>query len=294
MNIITTIITIMEKKKIKNLHLSSSAKINLFLDVLFKRPDTYHQIRTIFSEIELYDNINFTLTKNCDIKILSAKDFVNAKENLIYKVALFIKEKYEVTDGVNIVLEKNIPISAGLGGGSSNAAQTILALSDLWDLNLTEIEMHQIAKNFGSDINFFLKGGCVLGEGRGQIIKSIDYIEIDNILLVNPGFEIPSKEAYEAVNISKKENTDWEKLMHFKDTSYCYNKLEEGVCKKYPVIKQIIEYLQNNGANKVILSGSGATVIGFCPDRKTAEKLSKYYSKKGYWNYITKTKRRAR
>ena len=234
------------------------------------------------------------MTKNSDIKILSAKDFVNIKENLIYKVALFIKDKYEVTDGVDIVLEKNIPISAGLGGGSSNAAQTILALSDLWDLSLKEIEMQKIAENFGSDINFFLRGGSALGEGRGEIVKSIDYIEIDNILLVNPGFEIPSKEAYEVVNISKKENTDWKKLMHFKDTSYCYNKLEEGVCEKYPVIKQIIKYLQNNGANMAILSGSGATVIGFCPDRKTVEKLSKYYSKKGYWNYITKTKRRTK
>ena len=234
------------------------------------------------------------MTKNNDIKILSAKDFVNAKENLIYKVALFIKKKYEVTNGVDIVLEKNIPISAGLGGGSSNAAQTILALSDLWNLSLTEIEMQKIAENFGSDINFFLRGGSALGEGRGEIVKSINYIEVDNILLVNPGFEIPSKEAYKVVNISKNENTDWKKLIRFKDISYCYNKLEEGVCRNYPVIKQIIKYLQDNGADKAILSGSGATVIGFCPDRKTAEKLSKYYSKKKYWNYITKTKRRTK
>ena len=116
--------------KIKNLKIDSSAKINLFLDVLSKRSDGYHQIRTIFSEIELSDTINFALTKKGTIKLLSNKDFVSAKKNLIYKVAIFIKKKYSVKFGVEIELQKNIPISAGMGGGSSNAASTIIALSE--------------------------------------------------------------------------------------------------------------------------------------------------------------------
>ncbi len=234
------------------------------------------------------------MTKNSTVKILSDKDFVSPKENLIYKVAIFIKETYNVKSGIKIELTKKIPVSAGLGGGSSNAAQTIIALSKLWNLNLPETEMHTIAGNFGSDINFFFNGGCALGEGRGEIITPLETIDIDNILLVNPGFEISSKEAYESVKISKKENTCWIDLMRHKDVSYCYNKLAEGICNNYPEIKQIIDHLQDNGAKKAMLSGSGATVIGFCPDKKTAEKLANHYSGKKYWNHITKTKRRTK
>ena len=277
--------------KIKNLKIDSSAKINLFLDVLSKRSDGYHQIRTIFSEIELSDTINFALTKKGTIKLLSNKDFVSAKKNLIYKVAIFIKKKYSVKFGVEIELQKNIPISAGMGGGSSNAASTIIALSELWDLNLSKKEKHEIAEKFGSDINFFLEGGCALGENRGEKLSNLKQIELDNIFLVNPGFGISSKEAYEAVSLDGYENDNWIKLIKHENTQLCYNKLQEGVCKKYPEIRKIIDHLLENGAEQAMLSGSGATIIGFCPDKATAEKFSIYYSNMSYWNYVTKTKR---
>jgi 4-diphosphocytidyl-2-C-methyl-D-erythritol kinase len=233
------------------------------------------------------------LTKNSAVRILVSTDFISIEENIIYKVAIFIKDKYKVEDGVDIKLEKNIPIAAGLGGGSSNAAFTISALSELWNLNLSDSEMHNIARNFGSDINFFLKGGCALGEGRGDKITPLEHIDINNIFLVNPGFDISSKEAYHAVHISN-ENTQWQQLISTHDVSYCYNKLEEGICRKYPVIKFIMEHLKINGAKKAMLSGSGATIIGFCSDRKIADNFTKYYSKKKYWNCITKTKRSTR
>lgn len=277
--------------KIKNLKINSSAKINLFLDILSKRSDGYHQIRTIFSEIELSDTINFALTKKGTIKLLSNKDFVSAKKNLIYKVAIFIKKRYSVKFGVEIELQKNIPISAGMGGGSSNAASTIIALSELWDLNLSKKEKHEIAEKFGSDVNFFLEGGCALGENRGEKLSNLKQIELDNIFLVNPGFGISSKEAYEAVSLDGYENDNWIKLIKHENTQLCYNKLQEGVCKKYPEIQKIIDHLLENGAEQAMLSGSGATIIGFCSDRATAEKFSIYYSNMSYWNYVTKTKR---
>ncbi len=277
--------------KKKNLRISSSAKINLFLDVLSKRQDGYHQIRTIFSEIELADIINFALTKKGTVKILSNIDFVSVKENLIYKVAVFIKERYNVKFGVEIKLQKNIPISAGMGGGSSNAASTIIALSALWNLDLSKREMHTIAENFGSDINFFLEGGCALGENRGEKINNLKQIELDNIFLVNPGFEISSKEAYDAVSLDGHKNDNWTKLIKDENIQWCFNKLQDGVCKRYPEIRKIIDYLLKNGAEQAMLSGSGATIIGFCPDRAIAEKFSIYYSNLGYWNYVTKTKR---
>ncbi|MFC1887810.1 4-(cytidine 5'-diphospho)-2-C-methyl-D-erythritol kinase [Candidatus Cloacimonadota bacterium] len=283
----------MEKRREKNkISLKSFAKINLFLDVLAKRPDGYHDIRTIFSEISLYDTLNFILTKNNEVKILTNKYFVSSKNNLIYRVALFIKEKYNVQDSVEVFLEKNIPISAGLGGGSSNAATTIRALSELWDLNLSNSDMHEIAAEFGSDINFFLAGGSALGEGRGEKIIELDDIFLENIFLVKPSFGISSSEAYKSVQLDVN-NNNWQELIRTTDPGFCFNKLQKGISKIYPEISEIIEFLENNGAEKAILSGSGSTVIGFCPDKKSADWLTNYYSDKGYWNYITKTKRRS-
>ena len=272
----------------------SHAKINLFLDILNKRSYGFHQIITIFSEIELSDSITFTLTENNAIKILTCKNFIKTDDNLVYKIAFFIKKKYIVNNGVNIKLEKNIPIAAGLGGGSSNAAQTISALSELWNLDLSKNEMNEIASKFGSDINFFLVGGCALGEGRGEQITPLKDIEINHILLINPGFEISSKEVYKATTISNNENSNWKKLLKTGNIAFCYNKLEETVCERFSEIQNIIKYLQENGVQKAMLSGSGATVIGFCPNHHTAKKIANYYSKKGYWNHITKTKRRTR
>jgi len=281
-----------KKNNITNITLKSFAKINLFLDVLSKRPDGFHNIRTIFSEIALYDTINFTLTKNSKVQILTNKYFVSSEDNLIYKVAVFIKEKYNVCKSVKVFLEKRIPIAGGLGGGSSNAAVTIRALSELWDLNLTCEEMHDIAANFGSDINFFIDGGCAMGEGRGEIITPLADIDISNILLVKPPFGISSSKAYDSV-IFTEENREWQHLLDTENVNCCYNKLEEGVCRVYPEVYEIINFLENNGAVKAMLSGSGSTIIGFCPDSDTAESLSNYYSKNNYWNFITKTKRRS-
>ncbi len=272
------------------LNLNSYAKINLFLDVLLKRKDGFHNIRSIFSEIELFDELNFTLTKNGHIKILTENNFVSVQDNLIYKVAFFIKKFYSVKYGIKIELKKNIPIAAGLGGGSSNAATTIKALSQIWGLNFSLAEMHKIASKFGSDINFFLAGGSALGEGRGEKLKKLEIDEISNLFLVNPGIQIASKEAYELTDITE-ENMNWKSFLTKQNTNFYFNKLEEGIAKSYPLIKGIIEFLKNNGASNSILSGSGATVIGFCPDKKTALKFAKYYSKKKYWNIITKTKK---
>jgi len=295
MNITTIIITTMEeKKKRANACRKSHAKINLFLDVIAKRSDGFHQIRTIFSEIDLFDTINYFLTENIDIRILSDKDFLCNEKNLIYQIAFFLQKKHNVKKGVEVVLEKKIPISAGLGGGSSNAAQTILALQKLWDLQISNIEINKIASMFGSDINFFLTGGCALGEGRGEQITLVNDLNISNILLINPGFAISSKEAYEIVEIPEKENPDWKQFLKTKNKTFCFNSLEKSICRKYPEIQKIISHLKKNGAENAILSGSGATVIGFFKNYETAKTNSDYYTKKKYWNTITKTKRRTK
>jgi 4-diphosphocytidyl-2-C-methyl-D-erythritol kinase len=117
---------------------------------------------------------------------------------------------------------------------------------------------------------------------------------LENILLINPGFPISSKEAYELVEISSRANDNWKNLLRTSDVRFCYNSLQKGIERNYPKIKEIIQYLECHGAKKALLSGSGATVIGFFPDFNSAQKSADYYSKKNYWNYITKTKRRTK
>ena len=278
-----------EKVMEKTIKCKSYAKINLFLEILKERDDGYREIQTIFSLIDVYDRLNFTLTKNRGVKILADTDFLKEEDNLIYKVAVFIKEKYNVKLGVIVDLEKKIPISAGLGGGSSNAATTIIALNNLWNLQFSDHELHEIAAQWGSDINFFLEGSTALGEGRGEKISLLPYQAFDHIFLVNPGFGIPSSEAYNLAEIAR-DKQDYHEILAIKDPRGCFNRLESGVKKNYSEIDDIIRYLESEGVIKAILSGSGATVIGFCPDDATANKLSQYYTQKGYWNTITKTK----
>ena len=267
----------------------SYAKINLFLEILGKREDGYNEIQTIFSLVEVYDRLNFILTKNSSVRILADTDCLKEEDNLVYKIAVFIKNKYSVRSGVKVELEKNIPISAGLGGGSSNAASTIVALNILWDLGISDKEMHEIGSIWGSDINFFLNGPTALGQGRGEQIESLPYLAFDDLLLVNPGFGISSSEAYSLVKLSETKQ-NFQDFLTCQKPEFCFNRLEPGIREKYAEIDRIIRQLESKGVNKAILSGSGATIIGFCPDHETAEQLSQYYSKKGYWNTITKTK----
>lgn len=268
----------------------SYAKINLFLDVVGRRDDGYHEIRTVFAEIELYDELNFLLTKDRDIKILANKSFVETKDNIIFKVAKYMQDRYRPDCGLEIGLVKHIPVQAGLGGGSSNAAVTIKQLSELWSLDLTMEEMNEIAALFGSDINFFLYGGTALGEKRGEKITQLDYIDIDNILLVKPDFGISSSDAYKQSE-SGEINENYLDLVRTKKVEFCYNKLEEKIKTKHKTIAEIISEMKELGAKQSILSGSGPTVIGFYADQEAVQKAKVFFEDRGFWNCITKTRR---
>ncbi|MCL2064509.1 MAG: 4-(cytidine 5'-diphospho)-2-C-methyl-D-erythritol kinase [Candidatus Cloacimonetes bacterium] len=281
--------------------LKSYAKINLYLDVLHRLDSGYHSLLTLFSEINLNDILKFSLTKNLEIKILSTSRKLANQNNLIYKVGIFIQKRYSVGSGAIIELEKNIPISSGLGGGSSNAASTIIGLSRLWGLNLSQSEMHEIAAEFGSDINFFLEGYQAIGRNRGEQIEPIqEEIEFENILLVNPKFGISSKEAYELLEDGEdpslhpltKGVEGLEKLLEKKRAEYCFNRLEAGIRQKYPIIEETIELLEKNGAKKAMLSGSGPTMIGFFESPETMKEAQKIVKSMNFWSYTTTTRRR--
>jgi len=231
------------------------------------------------------------LTKEGAVNFWSDIDLGDPDNNSVLRVASMIKEKYDVQDGAEIKLSKKIPLCAGLGGGSSNAATTIRALSELWGLDLKEEEMHELASQIGSDVNFFLIGGTAIGEGRGEIVRAIEPIDLEMILLVKPHFGIKSGDAYQLVH-NYGDNEDWISLIREKDPCYCFNRFERYLFNKYPELEEIVHYMQENGAVKGMVSGSGSTVIGFYNDQRVFDDHFDYYRENGFWCCQTKTKRR--
>jgi 4-diphosphocytidyl-2-C-methyl-D-erythritol kinase len=279
----------MSPKKIESFSRNSYAKINLYLDVLGLLPDGYHEIRTIFTEIEVADVLKYTLTGSKNIEILTNVEAISNQDNLVVKIASFLQEKYCIDRGVSIVLDKHIPLAAGLGGGSSNAATTIQVLSDLWDLNLSDSEMHEIATMFGSDVPYFLLGGTALGTHKGEKLDALSPFSWDQILLVKPKFGISAREAYSIVQYGENA-TSWEQLISTGNVRCCFNRLQRGIVGNYPVIGQIITELGELGAIKAMMTGSGSTCVGFFDDPISIQKAKTSFEQKGYWTCCTKTR----
>jgi 4-diphosphocytidyl-2-C-methyl-D-erythritol kinase len=279
----------MSLKKIESFSRNSYAKINLYLDVLGLLPDGYHEIRTIFTEIEVADVLKFTLTRSKNVEILANVEAISNRDNLAVKVACFLQEKYHVSKGVFIEMEKHIPIAAGMGGGSSNAAITIQSLSELWGLNLSDLEMQEIATKFGSDIPYFLRGGTALGSGKGEKLENLTPFKWDYILLVKPSIGISAREAYTVTQYNEKA-TDWEQLVGTGDVKLCFNRLQKGICEIYPIITEIISDLEKIGAIKAIMTGSGSTCVGFFIDEITMKEAKDNFERKGFWTCCTRTR----
>lgn len=231
------------------------------------------------------------MTKEGNVNFWSDIDLGDLKNNTVLRIAFLMKDRYGVKEGVEIKLTKKIPVCAGLGGGSSNAATAIRVLSQLWNLDLKDKEMQELASEIGSDVNFFLIGGTAIGEGRGEIVKSIDPLDFKMLLLVKPQFGVKSGEAYQSVQ-EFGDNEAWKSLLREKDPSFCFNRFERVLFKKYPELEEIVDYMQSNGALKAMVTGSGSTVIGFYNDQKVFDDHFDYYRENGFWCCQTKTKRR--
>jgi len=248
----------------------SYAKINLFLEVLSHLPGNYHEVNTVLCGIDLFDRIKYSLTKSSSIIVWSSIAELNGNKNLIYRIASYIQSEYH-----------------GLGGGSSNAANAILALDHLWRLNLSPSDRHDIAARFGSDINFFLEGGTALGENRGERISLLDDIMIDNILLVNPGIAISAGRAYGAVELPVPGEA---KLFDPQDpVATMFNRLEPKIRKLYPIVDSILKTLDQSGASKSILSGSGSTCFGIFENEDSLTKCQSHFQKLGFFTQNTRT-----
>lgn len=254
--------------------LKSHGKINLGLDVLYKRDDGYHEINTIMQQIDLSDTLIIKENNKEDIVIKTDnKDLPLDSSNLIYKAWAKIKEKTGIKKGIEVVIEKNIPIAAGLAGGSSNAATVLKGLNELWQLGLAEEDLQKIGLEIGADVPFCITGGTALAEGIGEKLTKLKSFKDINLLLVNPGMQILTAEVYASLRPNGKRKMNIEKVIEFIENNDLYalaksivNVMEEVVIKKNPIISEIKEDLLDCGALCSLMSGSGPTVFGLFDD----------------------------
>ncbi len=253
------------------LFLPAYAKINLGLKVLGKRPDGYHEIETVLQQVDLHDDLILTEEPGGGIELLCVDPQVpNGEANLCWRAADLLRQASGTTRGVRLELTKRIPVGAGLGGGSSDAAVTLLGLNRLWNLGLPAARLEALAAALGSDVPFFVRGGAALATGRGEKLTPIDLPDSYWILIVFPEVQISTAEVYK--NLSLRLTNDGKSFsfesLRIKDEdfrNFCgrlRNDLEEVVLARYPSLADIRKKLAEEGAFFTSMSGSGSAFFG--------------------------------
>lgn len=279
-----------------SIQIRSFAKINWTLDVLFKRGDGFHELRTIYQTVSLYDSLAITETDG-PIEILCEDPRVPRDEtNLAFKAVALLREATGGSKGARIQIEKRIPVAAGLGGGSSNAAATLLGLIKLWQIESDDRTLFQVAARLGSDVPFFLIGGTALGVGRGEEVYRIEQAGCQHLLLVNPGFAVSTSDAYG--KLSRLTRSEAASIIPFtllaaKGISglplVARNDLEEAVLAAHPEIAEVKRRLLSLGARHALMSGSGATVFGVFDNSEAIEQAESEARAAGYWAQRART-----
>ena len=278
--------------------LNSYAKINLYLKIGKKLKSGYHNIQSVMQPVQLHDNISFDKLNEDLIIVQSNNPDLESKGNLAYKAASLLKDNFKVKEGIRINIEKTIPMSAGLGGGSSNAANTLVTLNKMWDLNLPQKKLIEFGAEIGSDVPFFIAGKTALVEGIGDKIKLLRKSISMNIVLVNHGIKVSTSWAYKhfdknkSKSISKKNIKDLINAINKKDikkiSENIYNDFDTLIEKKYKIITEIKTNFKKFGALNSLVSGSGPTVIGLFESIYTAREA--YFKLKDVYPFVFLTK----
>lgn len=262
------------------------AKINLGLDVIRKRPDGYHDIKTIMQTINLYDTVCIKRTRFQSVTVSSNLNFLPTDHrNLAYKAAMLFREKYPFSGGLSIYLNKRIPVSAGLAGGSADAAATLKALNQLYETRLSREELISLGQQVGADVPFCLTMGTALAEGIGEKIKILPSMPDCHILLVKPDINVSTKNVYENLVINDEtKHPDIDAMLEalkekdlYKLAPLMGNILETVTVSDHPVIKDIKDTMKKEGAITSLMSGSGPTVFGIFDSQISAENAFTYF-----------------
>jgi len=282
---------------VKSFKVKAPAKVNLCLNVLKKRPDGYHELDTLFESLHVWDVLRFSKGPSRIRLTCSIKSLPTGPKNLVYKAALLLKERYGVTSGVQIHLQKNLPVASGLGGGSSDAASTLLALNRFWNLRLSQKVLLKHAAELGSDIPFFiLKSPYAIGRGRGDRLQQVSTRYKLWHVLITPRLYVLAKDVYRALkpgSLTRSrtgarmlklavQNRDFKKLK-----GLLSNTLEHVLLEKYPVIRRLKNDLLEAGAEVSLVSGSGPTVFGITRSKRDAQNIMRKLRRKHPTKKIT-------
>lgn len=281
----------------KELKIWGRAKINISLDVLGKRADGYHEVRMIMQQVDLYDEI---ILKEIDhgIRLESNCDFIPLDEgNIAYRAAKLIKEKYHIDRGIHISIDKNIPVAAGLAGGSTDGAAVLRGLNILWNLGASKEELMEMGLSLGADVPFCILGGAALAEGIGEKLTPVPGLENVWVVLCKPNISVSTAEVYR--------NLDVNRIVHRPDTEGILqalqrkdvqavagklrNVLEQVTEEMHPIVRDIKRRMLEYNALGSMMSGSGPTVFGLYKDYNRAksayDNLSRIYKQ----TYVVKT-----
>ncbi len=266
--------------------IKTPAKINLTLDVTNKRPDGYHELKMIMQTISVYDELMISLVPHTagkdpvTLKMnIELPDKIPPEKNIVYKAAMLMKKEFNIMMDFEIYLTKNIPAAAGLAGGSSDCAATLIAINKLCQLGLSEEKLCKLGVTIGADVPYCIKKGTMLSEGIGEILTPITPLPNIWLVLIKPDIAVSTTYVYNHLNIAELNihpNTDkMITAIKSKDiaciASYLCNVLETVTIPKYPVIENIKTFLINNGASGALMSGSGPTVFGIFTDMEKAD-----------------------
>ena len=281
----------------------STCKVNLLLNILGRRADGFHELETVLHPVNLCDRLTFVRSGTGIELSCSNADLPVDAQNLVHRAATFFLQTANIGEGVKIHLEKNIPLAAGLGGGSGNAAITLLALNELFGRPLAPAKLNDLAASLGSDVPFFLQDKPALATGRGDNIQPLDpFPALRNkaLLLIHPGFGVSTAWAYQALArfsdalngrpgrarqlISNLQTDNW-------PAAGFYNSLEAPVLEKYPLLALFQEFLRANGARAALMSGSGSTTFAITENVSAAEALAEKFKVKfgqSCWTTVVK------
>jgi 4-diphosphocytidyl-2-C-methyl-D-erythritol kinase len=266
----------------ETLHLESPAKVNLRLEILKKREDGYHELRTVLQKINLHDLLHFSLKKEKGLSITT--DHPNlpvGKRNLVYQAVQSILKKSDYQGGVLVKIEKRIPLGAGLGGGSSNAANALKAMNQLLKINLPKRELMRMGLEIGADVPFFFFNGAAIASGIGEQLKKIELPELWYVLIY-PNFEVSTRWVYQNFLLTKRQfHFNLHKLLRTPQeiSRILWNDLEEVVLREYPQIGVMKKMLYAAGALGTSMTGSGPTVFGVFSEEGGASEAYKKIKK---------------
>lgn len=272
---------------VQTIVMQAPAKVNYRLDVVGRRPNGYHDLRMIMQRVNLCDEVTIRLVPQPGIRVACGRDGVPEGEgNIAWKAARALLELTDAQQGVEIEITKNIPVAAGLGGGSSDCAAVLLGLNELLGLGLTRERLMEIGVKLGADVPFFVFEQTALAEGIGEVLTPLDKVPDAWVVLVNPNLPVSTAWVYQNLQLTQRDRLDTLPNSFEDLASVCRvlaNDLESVTIPAFPVIAEIKHALVGFGAAGTLMSGSGPTVFGLFEDRSTAQRAGAALQQQQDW-----------